>query len=111
MGQALVEAVLRGGYPEAVARTTARRRNAWACQYVDAIKSPKLQFMDSGLLAYILNLNADAVQRNRSRFGHVLETFVSSEQFKMGVVLYDGTKTMPMGKGLWAAPLSSLWGT
>lgn len=35
---------------------------------------------------------------------------VVGAQFKMGVVLYDGTETMPMGKGLWAAPLSSLWG-
>lgn len=35
---------------------------------------------------------------------------VAGEQFKMGVVLHDGTETMPMGKGLWAAPLSSLWG-
>lgn len=250
LGPALVETVLRGGYPEVVARTTARRRTAWAKQYLDAIiqrdvrdvagieklqqlprylnalavvsgqmcnytqlgaqvgldgktaakymgvfeqmyllkrvevwannrlnrvvKSPKLQFIDSGLLAAIHNLGADEVQRDRTRFGHVLETFVYSEllkhtttseadyrllyyrdadkfevdvvienaaaqvigvevkasatikesdfrglkkladvagaQFKMGVVLYDGTETMPMGKGLWAAPLSSLWG-
>lgn len=30
--------------------------------------------------------------------------------FKSGVVLYDGHTKMPMGHGLWAVPLSSLWG-
>jgi hypothetical protein len=138
------------------------------------VKTPKLQFMDSGLLATLLVLNAAELQRDRSRFGKVLETFVYSELlkhshmadgeyrllyyrdadkfevdlvienasghligvevkssatvsagdfrglkklanvtgdlFKMGVLLYDGTETMPMGDGLWAAPLSTLWG-
>ena len=27
----------------------------------------------------------------------------------MGVVLYDGTDTLPLGVGMWAAPLSTLW--
>jgi predicted AAA+ superfamily ATPase len=31
-------------------------------------------------------------------------------QFKMGVLLYDGVETMPLGDGIWAAPLSTLWG-
>ena len=26
-----------------------------------------------------------------------------------GVVLYDGAETLPMGEGLWAVPLASLW--
>lgn len=243
--------VLRGGYPEAISRSTARRRTAWARQYIDAIiardvrdvsgiekldqlprflralaqtagqmcnytqlggqvgldgktaakyisvfeqmyllrrvdvwarnrlnrvvKSPKLQFIDSGLLATLLDLTADEVEKNRTRFGNVLETFVFSEllkhtttadgeyqlmyyrdadkvevdvviensagqlvgvevkaaatvkeadfrglrklaglagkDFKMGVLLYDGNETMPLGEGIWAAPLSTLWGT
>ena len=37
VGGALVEAVLRGGYPEAISRTTHRRRTAWGRQYIDAI--------------------------------------------------------------------------
>ncbi len=250
VGQALVEAVLRGGYPEAIARTGARRRSVWARQYLDAIiqrdvrdvasidkldqlpiflralaqvsgqmcnytqlggqvgldsktaaryvgvfeqmfllkrvevwarnqlkrviKTPKLQFIDAGLLATLLDLGADEVQRDRRRFGSVLETFVYGEllkhsstaegdyrllyyrdvdmfevdivienasgdligvevkatatvkasdlrglkkfasvagdKFKMGVLLYDGTESMPLGDGLWAAPLSTLWG-
>jgi predicted AAA+ superfamily ATPase len=35
---------------------------------------------------------------------------VAPEQFKLGVLLYDGNETMPLGDGLWAAPLSTLWG-
>lgn len=246
----LVERVLRGGYPEALSRSTAKRRTAWARQYLDAIvardvrdiagidkldqlprflqalaqtagqmcnytqlagqvgldgktaakyigvfeqmyllkrvdvwarnrlnrvvKTPKLQFIDSGLLAALLDLTANEVNQDRSRFGKVLETFVFSEllkhtttadgdyhllyyrdadkaevdvvienaagqlvgvevkatatvkardlrglkklsglagnRFKMGILLYDGSETMPLGPGLWAVPLSTLWG-
>ena len=35
---------------------------------------------------------------------------LAGPQFKLGIVLYDGTETLPLGDGLWAAPLSSLWG-
>ena len=246
----LVERVVRGGYPEALSRATAKRRTAWARQYLDAIlardvrdiasiekidhlprflqalaqtagqmcnytqlagqvgldgktaakyvgvfeqiyllkrvdvwarnhlnrvvKTPKLQFIDSGLLAALLNLTADEVNQDRTRFGNVLETFAFSEllkntttadgdyhllyyrdadkaevdvvienaagqlvgveikatatvkerdlrglkklsslagdRFKMGILLYDGNETLPLGPGLWAAPLSTLWG-
>ena len=250
LGSDLIERVLRGGYPEAISRASAKRRVTWARQYIDAIiqrdvhdvagiekldqlprflralaqtagqmcnytqlgaqvgldgktasryiglfeqmyllkridvwarnrlnrvvKTPKLQFIDSGLLTALLNLNNEEVQRDRTRFGNVLETFVFGEllkhastaegdyhllyyrdaakfevdvviengaglivgvevkasatvkerdlrglkklaslagdQFKMGVLLYDGVETMPMGDGIWAAPLSTLWG-
>lgn len=246
----LIETVLRGGYPEAISRTSARRRKAWARQYIDAIiqrdvrdlaeidkldllprflrslaqvsgqmcnytqlggqvgldsktaarylsifehmyllkrvevwannrlnrvvKTPKLQFIDAGLLATLIELDAAEIQRDRSRFGNLLETFVYGElrkhattaegeyrllyyrdmdkfevdivienaagqlvgvevkasatiketdlrglkklaslapnQFKLGVLLYDGHETLPLGNGLWAAPVSSLWG-
>lgn len=36
---------------------------------------------------------------------------IAGKQFKMGVLLYDGTETMPLGDGIWAAPLSPLWGS
>lgn len=251
VGDALVERVLRGGYPEAITRATVKRRAAWARQYLDAIiqrdvrdvaeiekldqlprflralaetagqmcnyrqigsqvgldgkttsryvgvlehmyllrrldvwarnrlnrviKTPKLQFIDSGLLATRLDLTQDELRRDRTRFGMVLETFVFSEllkhtttaegdyrllyyrdadkfevdiliedaagklvgvevkaaatvkasdlrglkkvaglagdHFRMGVLLYDGSETMPLGEGLWAAPLSTLWGS
>ena len=251
LGDALTDRVLRGGYPEAITRDSAKRRMAWARQYVDAliqrdvldvagidkldqlprflnalaqtagqmcnysqlagqvgldgktaaryagvfetmyllkrvdvwarnrlsrvVKTPELQFIDAGLLAMLINLGIEEVRRDRSRFGQVLETFVFGEllkhttsaegdyqllyyrdadkvevdivienaagqlvgvevkasatvkasdlrglrklaalagdQFKMGVLLYDGAETLPLGDGVWAAPLSSLWGT
>ena len=37
LGDALVAIVLAGGYPEAIARTTTRRRQRWHLDYVDAI--------------------------------------------------------------------------
>ena len=246
----LVARVLRGGYPEVLSRPTARRRMAWARQYLDAIiqrdvrdvsgidkldqlprflralaqtagqmcnytqlggqvgldgktaaryigvleqmylikridawasnrfnrvvKTPKLQFIDSGLLAALLDLTAQAVETNQTRFGNALETFVFGEllkhastadddyrlmyyrdadkvevdmviensagqlvgvevkaaatvrqgdlrglrklaglagdHFRLGVLLYDGDETLPLGDGIWAAPLSTLWG-
>lgn len=250
LGSDLIERVLRGGYPEAISRASAKRRAAWARQYIDAmiqrdvldvagvekldqlplflralahssgqmcnytrlggqvgldgktasrymgvfekmyllkrvevwarnrlnrvVKTPKLQFIDSGLLASLLGLSTAEVDQDRTRFGNLLETFVYAEllkhrstadddyqmmyyrdadklevelvienaagqlagvevkaaatvkehdlrglkklaslagsQFKMGVLLYDGSEVMPLGKGIWAAPLSSLWG-
>jgi predicted AAA+ superfamily ATPase len=251
LGSDLVDRVLGGGYPEALSRSTPRRRIAWARQYIDAliqrdvrdvsgiekldqlprflralaqtagqmcnyshlggqvgldsktaakylgvfeqmyllkrvdvwarnrlnrvVKTPKLQFIDSGLLAALIELTAEEVQQNRTRFGNVLESFVYGEllkatstadgeyalmyyrdadkvevdmvvenavgqlvgvevkasatvkesdlkglrklaslagdQFKMGILLYDGDETMPLGDNIWAAPLATLWGT
>jgi uncharacterized protein len=158
LGSDLVEAVLRGGYPEAVSRATPRRRSAWARQYIAAlierdvrdvagidkldhlprfvralaqmagqmcnytqlggqvgldgktvsryigvfeqmyllrrievwarnrlsriVKTPKVQFVDSGLLSTLLDLTVDAVQQDRTRFGLVLENFVIAELLK-----------------------------
>jgi predicted AAA+ superfamily ATPase len=250
VGEDLVERVLRGGYPEAISRDSAKRRVVWARQYIDSIiardvrdvadiekldqlprflralaqtagqmcnytqlgaqvgldgktasryisvfeqmyllkridvwarnrlnrviKTPKLQFIDSGLLATLLGLTAEEVQQDRTRFGSVLEAFVFGEllkhittadseyrlmyyrdpdkfevdivlesaagnllgvevkatatvkegdlrglrkmaalagkQFKIGLLLYDGTETLPLGDNIWATPLSTLWG-
>jgi uncharacterized protein len=246
----LVGRVLRGGYPEALARSTDKRRTAWARQYLSAmverdvrdianidkldqlprflralaqtagqmcnysqlggqvgidsktaskyvgvfeqmyllkrvdvwarnrlnrmVKMPKLQFIDACLLATLLDLTKEEIQKDKTRFGHVLETFVYAEllkhastaegdyqllyyrdadkvevdvvvenaagqvvgveikssatvkesdlrglrklaglagaDFKMGVLLYDGDETLPLGNNIWAAPLSTLWG-
>lgn len=47
------------------------------------IKSPKLQFLDSGLLATLRGLTPEAVLRNRAPLGAVVETFVLSELIKI----------------------------
>lgn len=250
IGSELIERILCGGYPEAISRSSPRRRVTWSRQYIDAIiqrdvrdvagidkldhlprflralaqtagqmcnytklggqvgldgktaaryisvfeqmyllkrvdvwarnrlnrvvKTPKLQFLDSGLLASLLGLNTEALNQDRMRLGSLLESFVFSEllkhtttadddydlmyyrdadkyevdvvientagqligvevkaaasikesdlrglkklaslagdQFKMGVLLYDGTEVMPLSEKLWAVPLSTLWG-
>jgi predicted AAA+ superfamily ATPase len=248
-GPALLQRVLEGGYPEALARSTARRREAWMQDYADAliardvreiasiekldqmrrllsalaqmsgqllnlaqlggqvgldgktagkyvavleqmyllrrvqpwfsnrlsriVKTPKVHFLDSGLLATLAGVTPEAAAGDHSRFGHILESFVYGElcklagwahdkyaihcyrdkdqvevdfvienrrgqvagvevkaaasvnvrdlaglrrlsahagnRFACGVLLYDGAETLPMGDGLWAAPLSTLW--
>lgn len=250
IGKALYEAVLRGGYPEAVSRKTAKRRTVWIRQYIDAliqrdvrdvagldkldhlprflralahtsgqlcnysqlggqvgldyktvaryegifeqmyllkrveawgrnrlsriVKTPKLQFIDSGLLATLADVSNIDISLDLGRFGHILESFVygelrkintaadrnydllyyrdhdqhevdlvaedssgrivgievkaaatvrssdlrglkrlstlAGEQFVLGVILYDGLETMPIGDRLWAVPISTLWG-
>lgn len=46
------------------------------------VKTPKLHFLDSGLLAEILGTRAERIAMDRSLFGQVLETFVFSEIMK-----------------------------
>jgi predicted AAA+ superfamily ATPase len=46
------------------------------------IKKPKLHFLDSGLLAAMLGLNAEKIAQDRIAFGPLLETFVLSEVMK-----------------------------
>jgi predicted AAA+ superfamily ATPase len=36
---------------------------------------------------------------------------LAGDQFKMGLLLYDGDETLPLGHNIWAAPLASLWGS
>lgn len=162
VGDALADAVLTGGYPEAVARTNWRRRQSWHQEYLDAIlnrdiqdiariedltrmpqlmrllaehagglvnysslgagigvthvtmrrylgvfenlflvqsltpwfrnrgkrliKTPKLHFLDSGLLSSLRALSPDRLKRDRTALGPVLESFVFSELLKMAGV-------------------------
>lgn len=156
--ESLPDIVCRGGFPEAVSRTTTSRRQAWASQYIDAIiqrdvqdiggiekldqlprllkvlghtagqmcnysrlageigldgktaakyvgvfeqifllirippwsrnnlsklvKTPKLQFIDTGLLSALLNLTPANLANDRQRYGYLLENFVASEILK-----------------------------
>jgi uncharacterized protein len=137
------------------------------------VKTPKLHFLDSGLLGALLGATPERITKDRSSFGPLLETFVFSEvlkqaswfgescvlyhyrdkdqdevdlvieaasgalvgvevkasatvnagdfrgirkladasgdNFKLGVVLYDGAKPVHFGDHLVAAPISCLW--
>jgi hypothetical protein len=138
------------------------------------VKTPKLHFLDSGLLGTLLGVTPERVARDRSILGPLLEAFVFSEvlkqaswyeescalhhyrdkdqdevdlvlergsgaligievkagatvnstdfrglrklatgsgdDFKLGIVLYDGVRALPFGDRLFAAPISCLWG-
>ena len=159
VGDDLVQLALTGGFPEAIARETERRRQDWARSYLTSVltrdlrdiaeiekltelpkfvrllaehsgqlvnysqlgssinvsyktgqryvalleqvflvatlqpwftnalkriaKTPKLHFLDSGLLATARGLNLERVKANREVFGALLETFVFSEVLKL----------------------------
>jgi predicted AAA+ superfamily ATPase len=60
-----------------------KRIDAWSCNRLSRIvKTPKLQFIDSGLLSTLLDLTEDEIQKDRTRFGNALETFVYGELLK-----------------------------
>jgi predicted AAA+ superfamily ATPase len=46
------------------------------------VKTPKLHFLDSGLLATLVGATAERIAKDRSIFGPLLETFVFSEVLK-----------------------------
>ena len=46
------------------------------------VKTPKLHFLDSGLLGALLGATAERIAKDRSSFGPLLETFVFSEVLK-----------------------------
>ncbi len=159
VGDDLVQLALTGGFPEAIARDTERRRQDWARSYLTSVltrdlrdiaeiekltelpkfvrllaehsgqlvnysqlgssinvsyktgqryvalleqvflvatlqpwftnalkriaKTPKLHFLDSGLLGTARGLNFERVKANREVFGSLLETFVFSEVLKL----------------------------
>jgi len=49
------------------------------------IKTPKIHFLDSGLLAALLDLSPKRIADDRGSFGALLETFVFSEVLKLSV--------------------------
>lgn len=137
------------------------------------LKTPKIHFLDSGLLAATRGYGSDRLSNDRSLLGHMLESFVYSElvkqaswsderisffhyrdkdqvevdillesdrggivcievkasatvglgdfrgierisqvaqdDFKIGMVLYDGDNVVPFGPKMFAVPISSLW--
>ncbi|WP_371877424.1 ATP-binding protein [Desulfomicrobium sp. ZS1] len=59
------------------------RVEAWSRSRIGGlVKTPKLHFLDSGLLSTLLGLTPLAGLPGRNRFGHVLETFVHAELLK-----------------------------
>jgi uncharacterized protein len=60
-----------------------KRINVWPRSRPNSvIKTPKLQFIDSGPLATFLDLTAEEAHQDRMRFGNVLETLAFGELLK-----------------------------
>jgi len=55
------------------------------------VKTPKLHFLDSGLLAAMLGLTAEQIAKNRTPLGPLLETFVFTEVMKQASWLEEST--------------------
>jgi predicted AAA+ superfamily ATPase len=53
------------------------------------VKTPRLHFLDSGLLAAISGITRERIARDRAVFGSLLETFVFSEVLKQSAWLDD----------------------
>ncbi|MBV6493627.1 MAG: hypothetical protein LDLANPLL_01650 [Turneriella sp.] len=72
-----------------------KRIEPWANNKLSRlVKTPKLQFLDSGLLASLLGVTAEEIKRDRTRFGVLLETFVYSELLKFANVSYNDYRFM-----------------
>lgn len=60
-----------------------KRVEVWASNRLSrVVKTPKLQFIDSGLLATLTDLSQSVAEQDRTLFGKVLETFVYGELLK-----------------------------
>jgi uncharacterized protein len=71
--------------------TLVRRLEPWFQNRLKRlVKTPKLHFLDAGLLAAVLGATAERIAKDRSIFGPVLETFVLSEIMKQ-IAWLDGT--------------------
>ena len=51
-----------------------------------ATKSPKLHFLDTGLLAAMQSISTDKIMKNKAKFGPILESFVLSELCKLNLL-------------------------
>jgi predicted AAA+ superfamily ATPase len=67
-----------------------KRVEAWSRNYLKrVIKTPKLQFIDTGLLAALMSVTTTEVLNDRSRFGCLLESFVYGEIMKHSMTAQD----------------------
>ncbi|MCG2748657.1 MAG: ATP-binding protein [Desulfobulbaceae bacterium] len=152
VGDALIEAVLRGGYPEIVSHTTPRRARRGSGStstpttagqvrsrfgnvletfvYGELLKHATTADGDYQLLYYRdhdqfevdvvventggqlvgVEIKSAATVKESDLLGLKRLANIAGDQFKLGVILYDGTETMPFGNRLCAAQISTLWG-
>jgi len=69
------------------------------------VRTPKLHFVDSGLLTALRGYTAARLRSERELPGPPLEGFI----FVQGIVLYDGERPLSFADNLRAVPYASLW--
>ena len=93
------------------------------------LKTPKILLTDSGLAGYLMGISesrdgrlvgvevkaSTSVSRSDFRGLRTLQASVGGSvsvggKFHRGILLYTGQHVLPFGEGLFAAPLSALWG-
>lgn len=128
--------LLAGGFPDAVARTSQRRREPWFAgrdggNFVLAELLKHVAFSKQRLTLWHYrtqtNIEVDFILENRlgqitgievkagatvdgkdfKGLRHLQET--ESTIFQRGIVLYAGREVVPFGEKLWAVPLSVWW--
>ncbi len=69
-----------------------RRVQAWHySKFKRLVKIPKIQFLDSGLLASLQRASATEIARSRQKLGSLLESFVHTEITKAIAIWDDAT--------------------
>lgn len=58
-----------------------------------------------------IELKASATVKQHDLRGLKKHASLAGDQFTAGVLLYDGYETMALGGNIWAAPISTLWGS
>ena len=58
-----------------------------------------------------VEVKASATVKERNLSGLKKLASLAGDQFTAAVLLYDGDETLPLGSNIWAAPISTLWGS
>jgi predicted AAA+ superfamily ATPase len=92
-----------------------RRIEPWSANRLKRlIKTPKLHFVDTAVLAGLRGVRTDNLLADRTSWGALLETFVVSEGHNSSlpvtrISLKSTSSAAPFGPALSAVPVSALW--
>ena len=107
--EALMAAILAGGFPEARERAPGRRRSQWFESYIQTLLQRDVGDLsqDGKVVGVAVKASATLQARDFKGLRELADTL--GPAFHRGVVLYAGAEVLPFGPGLWAVPVSSLW--
>jgi predicted AAA+ superfamily ATPase len=68
----------------------------------------RASILDRGVVGIEVKASATVTAKDFRGLSRLAEDV--GDRFAFGMVLYDHDRAVPFGDGLWALPLSSLWG-